>query len=136
MNPSSVREASQTLFEKEFGGQTQMPQSTQALAERFEQLMAHAAPRAHIDSSAHETIVGKAIAAQESQWQTVPNDVLYLMQHPQSLPQESPIEAMDRHASEAIYVIQEMAQMNADMNIKLALVKSTKGSVETLMKNQ
>lgn len=136
MNPSSMKEISRTMFEKEFGAEAQMPQPSQALAERFEQLMAHAQPSAHVDSSVRESIVGKAIAAQDAQWQSAPNDLLYMMQHAQISPQESLEEVTTRLTNESVYVMLEMAQMNADMNAKMAVVKSTKGSIETLMKNQ
>lgn len=136
MNPSSMREVSQAMFDRQFGEAAQMPQPSQALVDRFEQLMEHAEPCTHVDSSVRESIVGKAIAQQEAQWQTVPNDVLYMMQQQAPSPQASPTEVMTQYANEAVYVVLEMAQMNADLNVKLAVVKSAKGSVETLMKNQ
>lgn len=128
-------EASRAMLEKAFGEQAQGAAPAQALVDHFEQLMAHAVPSAHVDSSVRETIVGKAIAAQDAQLQTVPNDLIFMMQR-QASPLESPMDMMNRFVGESLYLMQEMGQMAVDMKAKVAIVKATKGSVESLMKNQ
>ena len=136
MNPSAMSEISRSMLETEFGGEAQIAQPSQGLADRFEQLMAHAQPSAHSGSSVHETTLGKVIAAQDAQYQNVPNDMLYMMQHAQIPPGESLTETMDRITNQSVYIMMETAQMNADMNVKMAVVQSTQGSFESLMKNQ
>jgi|GEM_PF-4883233 len=131
----STNEMSRAMLDTVVDQQAQVSAPAQALGDYFEQLMTRSVPSAHVDSSIRETIVGKAIAEEDAQLQRVPNDLLFMMQQ-QISPLESPIVQMNRIVGESLYLMQEMAQMTVDMKAKMAIVKATKGSVETLMKNQ
>jgi len=133
MNPIAMQAQSPAMFAQAFGGAQGAP--AQADVDRFRQLMANATPEAHADPSMGQTIVGKAIAEADGHWTKVANDLQYMMQqHPS--PGESPQESIHRLNTEAMYVSAEMGAAYWDLQVKMALVKSTKGSVETLMKNQ
>lgn len=126
----------QSLFEKTFGSQAgQATQFPQDQVDRFEQMMANAKPMPHVESGSGQTIVGKAIMDEDAALHTVPNDMLFMMQQGAG-PLDGSIQSLQRFATESMYVASEMAQMNANMSVHMALTKSTRHSVETLMKNQ
>lgn len=137
MNQALIGIQPEALFPKDFGSETaHLAPPAPDLVDSFEKMMASAVPHAQAhDSSINQTIVGKALAEEDAQWKTVPNDVLSMMQQ-QVSPTESPFEVEQRLTSESIYVMEEMTQLNADMHVRTALVKSTKGSIDSLMKNQ
>jgi type III secretion inner rod protein HrpB2 len=118
---------------------------SQSAAERFQTLMAQPtnsaqAPAAgapaglegvsHASGAQHEpNIVSRAVEEQADYYRQVPNDVLYLGQHLSSL-------SMDRLAAADMTIQLEIASLNADLQVKMATVQSSKDAVQTLMKNQ
>lgn len=132
MTPTVSAVQWQTMFAQQFPSapaQATPSQATPELADRFAAMMAHAQPHAHVDQSRSATIVTKAIAAQSTADQQVPNDVLYLMQ-------QSPSMSMQQMASASMAVNLETASMTANLQVKMAVVQSSKDALQTLMKNQ
>jgi hypothetical protein len=122
----------QSAFEQELSRQLASPGASEV--DRFEQMMANAVPHAPVNCAQGETIVSKAVAEQDAAAHAVGNDLLYMMQDGSSL-QESPAEAMMRTAKEAVYVSIEEAQFAATVDVNMAMAKTGRSDVETLMKN-
>jgi type III secretion inner rod protein HrpB2 len=102
----------------------------QDLVDRFQMLLAQAEPHAAQPAGAqHENIVTRAIAEQADYYRQVPNDVMYMMHHMSAL-------SMERLAAADMTIQLEIASLNADLQVKMATVQSSKESVQTLMKNQ
>ncbi|PLZ00292.1 serine kinase [Burkholderia sp. WAC0059] len=105
-------------------------QATQQLADKFQALVEHGTPhRPEPASSPAETIVSHAIRAQNVELEQMPNDMLYLMQHSQSM-------SAQQLTNASLEVMFEMTSMTTDMQVKMAVVSSSKNAVQTLMKNQ
>lgn len=105
----------------------------QALADRFQSMMQQGASPTPLDSlvgqSGHGSIVTKAVEEQAEYYRQVPNDVLYMSQHLSAL-------SMERLAAADMTIQLEIASMNADLQVKMAAVQSSKDAMQTLMKNQ
>ncbi|TKC86939.1 serine kinase [Trinickia terrae] len=102
----------------------------QALADKFQAMMAQATPAvpaAH--PGEHANIVTKAVEEQADYYRQVPNDVMYMTQHMSAL-------SMERLAAADMTIQLEIASLNADLQVKMATVQSSKDAVQTLMKNQ
>jgi type III secretion inner rod protein HrpB2 len=100
------------------------------LAQKFQAMMAQTAPQAVGNSSSHtENVLSKAVAEQAEDYRRVPNDVLYMTQNMSSV-------SMDRLMAADMNIQLEIASMNADLQVKMAAVQSSKDAVQTLMKNQ
>ena len=92
--------------------------------------MAHSAPHiAETHPTEHANIVTKAVEEQADYYRQVPNDVLYMTQHMSAL-------TMERLAAADMTIQLEIASLNADLQVKMATVQSSKDAVQTLMKNQ
>jgi type III secretion inner rod protein HrpB2 len=105
-------------------------QAPQHLVDRFQAMLAQAGPSLHATHAAGQpNIVTKAVTEQSDYYRQVPNDVLYLSQHMSSL-------SMERIAAADMTVQLEIASLNADLQVKMAAVQSSKDAVQTLMKNQ
>jgi type III secretion inner rod protein HrpB2 len=104
---------------------------SQQLADKFQAMMAQANP--HQVAAVHPTeradIVTKAVEEQADYYRQVPNDVLYMTQHMSAL-------TMERLAAADMTIQLEIASLNADLQVKMATVQSSKDAVQTLMKNQ
>jgi type III secretion inner rod protein HrpB2 len=102
----------------------------QHLVDKFQSMLAQAASHAqHAQSAHHETMVTKAVEEQSNYYRQVPNDVLYMTQHMSAL-------TMERLAAADMTIQLEIASLNADLQVKMATVQSSKDAVQTLMKNQ
>lgn len=114
----------------------------QSAAERFQALLAQGPNPAQapglegVDgvtaaSGAQHTpnIATRAIEEQADYYRQVPNDVLYMSQHLSAL-------SMERLAAADMTIQLEIASLNADLQVKMATVQSSKDAVQTLMKNQ
>jgi type III secretion inner rod protein HrpB2 len=103
---------------------------SQHLVDKFQAMMAHPndqVPQAH--PTEHANIVADAIQQQADDYRQVPNDVLYMTQHMSSL-------SMEQLAAVNMTVQLEVAGLNADLQVKMAAVQSSKDAMQTLMKNQ
>jgi type III secretion inner rod protein HrpB2 len=88
---------------------------------------------ATVDAAAHpgehSDLMTKAVEQQADYYREVPNDVLYMTQHMSAL-------SMERLAAADMTIQLEIASLNADLQVKMATVQSSKDAVQTLMKNQ
>ncbi|MBN3857574.1 serine kinase [Paraburkholderia sp. Ac-20340] len=107
--PAALAERFQALLEQEPGAQAS--------------LSATSAPGSRLD------VVKQAVEDQAADYRQVPNDVLYMSQHLSAL-------SMERLAAADMTIQLEIASLNADLQVKMATVQSTKDAVQTLMKNQ
>jgi type III secretion inner rod protein HrpB2 len=112
------------------------PGVPQPLVDRVQSLLAqgtsdpsHAGPDALASVSEHGNVVTKAVQEQADYYRQVPNDVLYMSQHLSAL-------SMERLAAADMTIQLEIASLNADLQVKMAAVQSSKDAVQTLMKNQ
>jgi type III secretion inner rod protein HrpB2 len=113
--------------------------ASQSAVERFQALLAQApdslpaagAEGVHPAAAAHDApnIVTRAVEQQADYYRQVPNDVLYMSQHLSAL-------SMERLAAADMTIQLEIASLNADLQVKMATVQSSKDAVQTLMKNQ
>jgi type III secretion inner rod protein HrpB2 len=108
---------------------TQTAQAPQHLVDKFQAMLAQVEPNPHAVHGAGQNIVTKAVEEQSDYYRQVPNDVLYMSQHMSSL-------SMERIAAADMTVQLEIASLNADLQVKMAAVQSSKDAVQTLMKNQ
>lgn len=127
MNPMISSVQLQAMFTHEFSGNS--GQVSQQLVDKFQALVAHGTPHRPEDPSHTSTIVTQAISQQDAAFTQVPNDMLYVMQN-------APMMSMNEMASAGMMVTLETANMTANMQIKMAVVTSSKDAVQTLMKNQ
>jgi type III secretion inner rod protein HrpB2 len=105
-------------------------QAPQHLVDKFQSMLAQVEPNPHaLHAGEHTNIVTKAVEEQSDYYRQVPNDVLYMSQHMSSL-------SMERIAAADMTVQLEIASLNADLQVKMAAVQSSKDAVQTLMKNQ
>ncbi|WP_321816625.1 MULTISPECIES: serine kinase [unclassified Paraburkholderia] len=116
------------------GSGTHASTPTSALAERFQALLeqepgAQASLSATSASGSRLDVVKQAVEDQAADYRQVPNDVLYMSQHLSAL-------SMERLAAADMTIQLEIASLNADLQVKMATVQSTKDAVQTLMKNQ
>lgn len=107
----------------------QPAQAPQHLVDKFQSMLAQVEPNPHAAHAAGPNIVTKAVEEQSDYYRQVPNDVLYMSQHMSSL-------SMERIAAADMTVQLEIASLNADLQVKMAAVQSSKDAVQTLMKNQ
>lgn len=106
--------------------------ATPAQADRFQALMSQGAPTPPVQSVPEHpdhNIVTRAVSEQADYYRQVPNDMMYLMHHMSSL-------SMERMAAANMTVQMEISSLNADLQVKMAAVQSSKDAVQTLMKNQ
>ncbi|MDQ7980264.1 serine kinase [Paraburkholderia sp. SARCC-3016] len=102
----------------------------QALTDRFLAAMAKAEPHVPpVHATGHDNIVVRAVEERAEDDRKVPNDVLYLRQHASGL-------SLDRMVAANLTVSEEVTLSTADLQVKMAMVNSSKDAVQTLMKNQ
>lgn len=104
-------------------------QSTQALGDKFQSMLAQGSPTQPVHANDAGHMVTQAVQEQASDYRQVPNDVMYMSQHMNSM-------SMERMAATNMTVQLEIASLNADLQVKMAAVQSSKDAVQTLMKNQ
>ena len=103
---------------------------SQHLVDKFQAMMAHADHQAQqVAPAEHADLVTKAVEEQAGYYRQVPNDGLYMTQHMSAL-------SMERLAAADMTIQLEIASLNADLQVKMATVQSSKDAVQTLMKNQ
>ncbi|MGH8778296.1 serine kinase [Paraburkholderia sp.] len=108
------------------------PTATPQQADRFQELMTQGAPTPPVESVPEHpdhNIVTRAVSEQADYYRQVPNDVMYLTQHMSSM-------SIQNVAAANMTVQLEVASLNADLQVKMAAVQSSKDAVQTLMKNQ
>jgi type III secretion inner rod protein HrpB2 len=103
---------------------------SQQLVDKFQAMMAQANHQAQpVHVTERSDLVTKAVQEQADYYRQVPNDVLYMTQHMSAL-------SMERLAAADMTIQLEIASLNADLQVKMATVQSSKDAVQTLMKNQ
>ncbi|WP_434115464.1 serine kinase [Paraburkholderia caffeinilytica] len=113
-------------------GAESAPAVTPEQADRFQALMSQGVPTPPVQSVPEHpdhNIVARAVSEQADYYRQVPNDMMYLMHHMSSL-------SMERMAAANMTVQMEISSLNADLQVKMAAVQSSKDAVQTLMKNQ
>lgn len=137
MNPTLASHLEQEISRVLDTGTPDAP--SQSAAARFQALLAQAPdalpPQGTQGVQAVEgagqppNIVTRAVEEQADYYRQVPNDVLYMSQHLSAL-------SMERLAAADMTIQLEIASLNADLQVKMATVQSSKDAVQTLMKNQ
>jgi type III secretion inner rod protein HrpB2 len=103
---------------------------SQPLVDKFQAMMASAQQHTGVvHPTERADLVTKAVEEQADYYRQVPNDVLYMTQHMSAL-------SMERLAAADMTIQLEIASLNADLQVKMATVQSSKDAVQTLMKNQ
>jgi type III secretion inner rod protein HrpB2 len=125
-----ARIANEAATTPEATSAAQTAQAPQHLVDKFQAMLAQVEPNPHaVHAGGQPNIVTKAVEEQSDYYRQVPNDVLYMSQHMSSL-------SMERIAAADMTVQLEIASLNADLQVKMAAVQSSKDAVQTLMKNQ
>jgi type III secretion inner rod protein HrpB2 len=102
----------------------------QQLVDKFQALLAQGSPHmAETNAVDNNNPVQKAVEDQASAYQQVPNDLLYMTQHMDTM-------SMQRVVAADMTVQLEVASLSADLQVKMAAVQSSKDAVQTLIKNQ
>jgi type III secretion inner rod protein HrpB2 len=102
----------------------------QQLVDKFQALLAQATPQASETNAVNnDSPVRKAVEEQATDYQQVPNDLMYMTQHISSL-------SMQRIAAADMTVQLEVASLSADLQVKVAAVTASKDAIQTLIKNQ
>jgi type III secretion inner rod protein HrpB2 len=102
----------------------------QQLVDKFQALLAQGSPHmAETNAVDNNNAVQKAVEDQASAYQQVPNDLLYMTQHMDTM-------SMQRVVAADMTVQLEVASLSADLQVKMAAVQSSKDAVQTLIKNQ
>lgn len=104
--------------------------ATQQLADKFQALYQHghaAAPQNHgMDT---ETMISKVVRDQDVMTRAVSNDAMFMMH-------EMPHMTTQQGFAAQTQVMLEASGLECDMQVKLAVVTSTKDAIGTLMRNQ
>jgi type III secretion inner rod protein HrpB2 len=120
----------QQLLANETAASAPSSPQTQQLADKFAALYDRghmAPPQAHgMDT---ETMISKIVRDQDVATQAVSNDALYMIH---SMPQMT----MQQSFAAETQVMMEASGLQCDMQVKLAVVTSTKDAIGTLMRNQ
>ncbi|WP_206956688.1 type III secretion protein HrpB2 [Trinickia acidisoli] len=104
--------------------------STQQLADKFQVLYerGHMTPP-QAQGTDTETMISNVVRQQDLATQAVSNDALFMIQ---SMPQMT----MQQSFAAQAQVMMETSGLQCDMQVKLAVVTSTKDAIGTLMRNQ
>lgn len=99
-------------------------------AASFDQLMQRGvlAPPAPHGSEAG-SLATKLVLSEDEALQTVSNDALYMLSHANEM-------SFNQVAAASVQMQIETASLQVDMSMKISVVESSKGALETLMKNQ
>lgn len=99
-------------------------------AASFAQMMQRGvlAPPAAQDSKAG-SLASKLVLSEDEALQTVSNDALYMMSHANEM-------TFNEIAASSVQMQIETTSLQVDMSMKISVVESSKGALETLMKNQ
>lgn len=97
--------------------------------DKFAALMQQGNLTAPTDGANSQSLVQKVVMEQDDALQQVPADISYLMQHAGSMNTQ-------QFTAAALEVSANTAMVQVNMEVKMAVVKSSKDAVETLMKNQ
>lgn len=99
-------------------------------AASFEQMMQRgvsAAPEPH--GSKAGSLATELILSEDAALQTVSNDALYMLHHADEM-------SFNQIAAASVQMQIETSSLQVDMSMKISVVESSKGALETLMKNQ
>lgn len=103
---------------------------TAASGDKFAALMQQGQLTAPLDGTGNaQTIVSKLVTEQDDALQQVPADIGFLMENQGSM-------TANQFTAAALHVSTEATMLQVNMEVKMAVVKSSKDAVETLMKNQ
>lgn len=113
---------------------TQQPTSsgtsvTAESGDKFAALMQQGQLTAPVDGADSQSLVTKLVTDQDNALQQVPADITFLMERQSSM-------STNQFTAAALQVSSETAMLQVNMEVKMAVVKSSKDAVETLMKNQ
>lgn len=99
-------------------------------ADSFERMMQRgvSAPPAPHGSEAG-SLASKLVLSEDEALQTVSNDALYMLHHADEM-------SFNQIAAASVQMQIETASLQVDMSMKISVVESSKGALETLMKNQ
>ncbi len=100
------------------------------LVDKFQALLTQGTPQppAHAVGG-HDSIIEKAVTEQAGEYRSVPDDLMYSMQHMSDL-------SIQRLTAVNMTLQFEVANLDADLQVKMATVQSAKEAMQTLMKNQ
>lgn len=120
----------QQVLANEAAGNMGGSQSTQQLADKFQALY----ERGHMTAPAAqgmdtETMISKIVRDQDLATQAVSNDALHMIR---SIPELTTQQAFAAETQ----VMMETAGLQCDLQVKLAVVTSSKDAIGTLMRNQ
>jgi type III secretion inner rod protein HrpB2 len=99
-------------------------------AASFEQMMQRgvlAPPVPH--GSEAGSLASKLVLSEDEALQTVSNDALYMLHHANEM-------SFNQVSAASVQMQIETASLQVDMSMKISVVESSKGALETLMKNQ
>jgi type III secretion inner rod protein HrpB2 len=97
--------------------------------DKFAALMQQGQLTAPVDGPDSQSLVTKLVTEQDDALQQVPADITFLMEHQSTM-------SANQFTAAALQVSSETAMLQVNMEVKMAVVKSSKDAVETLMKNQ
>jgi type III secretion inner rod protein HrpB2 len=97
--------------------------------DKFAALMQQGQLTAPVDGADSQSLVTKLVTDQDNALQQVPADISFLMEHQGTM-------SANQFTAAALQVSSETAMLQVNMEVKMAVVKSSKDAVETLMKNQ
>lgn len=75
------------------------------------------------------SLASKLVLSEDEALQTVSNDALYMLSHANEM-------SFNQVAAASVQMQIETASLQVDMSMKISVVESSKGALETLMKNQ
>jgi type III secretion inner rod protein HrpB2 len=97
--------------------------------DKFAALMQQGQLTPPVDGPDSQSLVTKLVTDQDNALQQVPADITFLMEHQGTM-------SANQFTAAALQVSSETAMLQVNMEVKMAVVKSSKDAVETLMKNQ
>ncbi|WP_181885560.1 type III secretion protein HrpB2 [Trinickia dinghuensis] len=107
-----------------------LPPIDAPLAARFSKLMAHdRLPPVQAPESESGAWIGQLLRNEDMAIQYVSNDMLFILQHENSM-------TISQFGAAAMQVQIEAGSLQVDLQAKMSVVTSSKDAIETLMKNQ
>ena len=130
MNSTLVSMQLQQVLANETAGSLSSAPATQQLANKFQALYEHGHMTApHGRGMDTETMISKIVRDQDVATQAVSNDALHMIR-------SLPMLTMQQSFAAETQVMLETAGLQCDLQVKLAVVTSSKDAIGTLMRNQ
>jgi len=130
MNSTLVSMHLQQVLANETAGSQAGSASTQLLADKFQALYEHGHMTGpHGRGMDTETMISKLVRDQDVATQAVANDALHMIR-------SLPMLTMQQSFAAETQVMLETAGLQCDLQVKLAVVTSSKDAIGTLMRNQ